>query len=266
MTDFKRTGLTGLFALALAVWLGDAPAHAQRSLVIASPSAAVVDLVGKLAPAFQADTGIAATVILAPAVGAGTDGSKAGVTIAPDRLLKVQGAIPVFQSEIVIVGLRGDRARVRGLREVDKALRWISAERSFFMQSSEELGVRAVELAAWERVGVDVLARPRWYETSRGGEASVAGLAADLGAYTMMEEASLAGLRNRRGLEVLVSGDPAMRTVWVSAPVAPSKEVSAWQTWIASDAAKEAIGAFRYGGIGVFALAETPRSAGVATD
>jgi ABC-type tungstate transport system permease subunit len=263
MTDFKRTAWTGLLALALAAWAASATAQAQRSLVIASPSPAVADLVNKLAPLFLADSGIQVSVVVAPATEAG---AKAGVVIAPDRLLRVKEAIPVFRSEIVIIGLRGDRARVRGLREIDKALRWISTGRSTFMQSSEELGVRALELAAWERIGVDVLARPRWYEMSRGGDDNVAGLAADLGAYTMMEEASWAGLRNRRGLEVLVSGDPSMRTTWVSAPAAPSKEASAWQSWIASDAVKEAITSFRYGGVSVFGVVEPPKAAGTVTD
>lgn len=266
MTEFKRTRLTSLLAAVVAASLTTAPALAQRSLTVASPSKAVVELTAKLAPAFQAETGIEAKPLLAPAADLAAGNVSAGVVLEPDRFAKRPDAIPVFRSEVVLVGLRGDRARVRGLRDLDKALRWISAARTPFVQSSEELGVRQLELDAWERIGVDVRARPRWYDTSRGGEESVAGLAADLGAYTMMEEASWAGLGNRRGVEVLVTGDPRLQTVWTSATLAPSREAAAWQAWIVSDAAREAIGSFRHGGVSVFGGIDASGKAAAATD
>lgn len=266
MTDFMGSRLFSLIAAALAVSLAGAPARAQSTLVVASPSSAVVELTKRLAPAFQKETGIAAKGVLVSASDLAAGKASAGIVITPERLSKSQDALPIFHSEVVLIGLRGDRARVRGLRDLDKALSWISLARASFVQSSEELGVRKLELEAWERIGVDVRARPRWYDTSRGGEESVAGQAADFGAYTLMEESSWAGLSNRRGFEVLVTGDPRMRTTWTSALVTPSKEASAWQAWIASDAAREAIGSFRYGGVSVFSAAEGSGKSATATD
>jgi tungstate transport system substrate-binding protein len=49
-----------------------------------------------------------------------------------------------------------------------------------------------------------------------GDEATVLSGAGDLGAYLLVERATYAEARNKRGLELLVSGDPVLTTSYSS--------------------------------------------------
>jgi ABC-type tungstate transport system permease subunit len=58
---------------------------------------------------------------------------------------------------------------------------------------------------------------------------------------------------DRRGLEVLVEGDPALRTLYVSQFVRDSvPEARAWHEWLASESARAAIAGFSLNGVRVF--------------
>jgi tungstate transport system substrate-binding protein len=158
---------------------------------------------------------------------------------------------PVLISDVVLIGPRGDRARVRGMRDIKQALRWIVGDKASFLASSEALGTRQLELALWDSLGVDVRAQPRWYAEVPGDEFVVADRAALLGAYVLVQRATWAGMRDRRGLEVLGSGDPVLRTRWSSVLVRPGP-AAAWHEWLSSEAGQAAIAGFRLKGVPVF--------------
>ena len=121
------------------------------------------------------------------------------------------------------------------------------------MSSSPSLGLRELELALWDSIGVNVRTRSTWYVEATGDEDRVFRQAADLGAYVLVERATWARQQYRRGLEVLVAGDPVLRTTYASHLIRrDSQEARAWHEWLSSDPARAAIAGWRPGGTQVF--------------
>ena len=74
-----------------------------------------------------------------------------------------------------------------------------------------------------------------------------------MGAYVLIERMTWAAQENRRGLEVLVEGDLALRTAYVSYLVREtSPEARAWFDWLSSDPAQTLITSFSLNGVRVF--------------
>jgi tungstate transport system substrate-binding protein len=143
-------------------------------------------------------------------------------------------------------------ARVRGLKDIRKALRWIASARGAYMSSSPALGTRELELTLWQSIGVNVQTRSTWYLEGRGDEASVLRQAGSMGAYVLVERMTWAAQENRRGLEVLVEGDPALRTDYVSYLVREtSQDARAWFEWLSSETARTVIASFSLNGMKV---------------
>jgi len=238
--------------------LGSAMAQ-ERTITVGVPAGPLIRLVQSLAPAFQAETGIAVrTATLA--ADASLTGAQA--VLLPERVLqRLQptghaAARVVFHGDAILVGSRAERARVRGLKDIRTALRWIAAARGTFVSSSPALGVRELEQALWDGIGVNVQVRSTWYVEARGDEPSVLREAGLLGAYCLVERMTWAAQVDRRGLEVLVEGDPALRTNYVSHLVqAEAPEARAWHEWLASGTAQAAIADFSLSGERVFTRA-----------
>jgi ABC-type tungstate transport system permease subunit len=237
--------------------LGQARAQ-ERPIRVGVPTGPLIQLVQMLAPVFQAQTDIAVTATeinpTAPISSAGAD-----AVLLPGRLLsklQSQGQVAsrvIFSGDVILVGSRAEMARVRGLKDIKKALRWIASARGTYMSSSPALGIRELELSLWQSIGVNVQTRLTWYLEGRGDEASVLRQAGSMGAYVLVERMTWAAQENRRGLEVLVAGDPILRTDYASSLVEGARaEATAWHEWLASEQAQAIIADFSPGGVRVF--------------
>jgi ABC-type tungstate transport system permease subunit len=259
-----------MLAWAAAAFLCHGHAGAQeRTIRVGVPTGPLVQLVQALAPVFQARTGVAVTAAgidpEAPLARVGAD-----VALLPARVLaRLQPTGPgpsriVFFGDAVLVGSRAGKANVRGLKDIRTALRWIASARGMYMASSPSLGMRELELALWDSIGVNIRTRSTWYIEARGDEASVLRQAGGTGAYVLVERMTWAAQSNKRGLEVLVAGDPALRTSYTSSLVqgAP-QEASAWHDWLSSEQAQAIIAGFSLDGVPVLAPA-SGRDAGEA--
>ncbi len=233
------------------------PAGAQeRTIRVGVPAGPLVKLVRALAPAFQAETSIAVTAF---EMNATDPQSGADAALLPRRLaerLQSTSQVPsrvVFSGDVILVGSRVEMARVRGLKDIRKALRWIASARGAYMSSSAELGTRELELSLWQSIGVNVQTRSTWYLEGHGDEAAVLRQAGSMGAYLLVERMTWASQENRRGLEVLVEGDPVLRTDYVSYLVREtSHDARAWFDWLSSEPARTIIAGFSLNGTKVF--------------
>jgi tungstate transport system substrate-binding protein len=263
MTAIKRGGgLMSLYRTVLALVVTAlfcvSPARSQeRTITVGVPAGPLVQLVQALAPAFQAETGIAVTATelnpTAPLSDAGADAA-----LLPRRLAeRLQPTVKVpsrvaFSGDVILVGSRAEMARVRGLKDIKKALRWIASARGAYMSSSPALGIRELELSLWQSIGVNVQTRSTWYLEGRGDEAGVLSQAGSMGAYLLVERMTWAAQENRRGLEVLVEGDPVLRTDYVSHLVREtSHDARAWFDWLSSEPARTVIASFSLNGMKV---------------
>jgi tungstate transport system substrate-binding protein len=240
-------------ALILCLALGSAAGQAQPQTVTVGASAGVLaQLVQDLGRAFEAQTGIAVRAVRianAPAGGEGVD-----ALLRPGRVTPggpEEGA--VFFGEGLLVGSRADRARLRGLRDIKAAFRWIAGARALYVSSSPSLGLRELELKLWDEAGVNVRVRSTWYIEVSGDETEVFRQAAQWGAYALVQRGTWAAQENRRGLEILVQGDPVLRTAYVSELLRPeSRQAQAWHDWLSSEEGRAAIAAWTLNGVPVF--------------
>jgi len=258
-----------ILSLAALVWFCIGSAKAQeRTVTVGVPASPLAQLVQAVAPAFQADTGIAVRMATL-----GSDASLPAVNVQavllPERVLhRLQPTgreVPrvVFHGDVILVGSRAERARVRGLKDIKTALRWIAAARGTVLSSSPSLGVRELELALWGSIGLNVQVRSTWYVESRGDEPGILREAGLLGAYVLIERMTWAAQTDRRGLEILVEGDPALRTSYVShLPQVDSPEARAWHEWLLSERAQATIAGFSLNGIRVFTPATSSDAQG----
>jgi tungstate transport system substrate-binding protein len=237
--------------------LGHAGAQ-ERTIRVGVPAGPLVQLVQALAPEFQAQTGITVTATemspTAPLSNAGADAA-----LLPSRLLGSRqspghaSSQIIFVGDAILVGSRAEMARVRGLKDIKTALRWIASARGTYMSSSSALGTRELELSLWKSIGVNVQTRSTWYLEGQGDEASVLRQAGNMGAYVLVERMTWAAQENRRGLEVLVAGDPVLRTDYTSSlGQGASEEAIAWHDWLLSEQAQALIADFSLGGVQVF--------------
>jgi len=241
----------------------------ERTVRVGVPAGPLVQLVQTLAPVFQARTGIGVT---ATEMSPNAPFSGADAALLPSRLaerLQPTGQVPsqiIFSGDVILVGSRAEMARVRGLKDIKKALRWIASARGAYMSSSPALGIRELELSLWQSIGVNVQTRSTWYIEGRGDEAAVLRQAASMGAYVLVERMTWAAQENRRGLEVLVEGDPALRTDFVSYLVREtSQDARTWFDWLVSEQAQAVIADFNLSGVRVFTPVIGSESEGAAS-
>jgi ABC-type tungstate transport system permease subunit len=237
--------------------LGQAGAQ-ERTIRVGVPAGPLAQLVQVLVPVFQVETGIAVAAFelnaTAPLSGSGADAALLPRRLA-ERLQSTSQMLSrvVFSGDVILVGSRAEMARVRGLKDIRKALRWIASARGAYMSSSAALGTRELELSLWQSIGVNVQTRSSWYLEGRGDEAGVLRQAGSMGAYLLVERMTWAAQENRRGLELLVEGDPALRTEYVSYLVREtSHDARAWFDWLSSEPARIVIADFSLNGMKVF--------------
>ncbi|TXK62346.1 substrate-binding domain-containing protein [Alkalisalibacterium limincola] len=157
----------------------------------------------------------------------------------------------VMYNDFVIVGPSTDPAGVAATGTVVEAFARIARSESIFTSRGDDSGTHRAELRHWREAGVEV-GRTRWYRELGAGMGPTLNTSADLGAYTLSDRASWASFRNRRGLVVLLQGDPALLNPYGSLLVDPARHphlkhrlARTWHDWLVSEAGQRAIAAFR---------------------
>jgi len=103
---------------------------------------------------------------------------------------------PVMQNYFLVAGPRDDPADVAGAASLAGAFQEIAESRSAFVSRGDGSGTHRRELAVWADVGVDP-AGEGWYRESAAGQGQSALVANDGDAYTLMDSATFATLKER---------------------------------------------------------------------
>src|SRR5947209_1820631 len=175
----------------------------------------------------------------------------------------------VMFNDFVLVGPKADPAHVRGLRDATEALKRIATARAAFASRGDDSGTNRLELRLWTAIKVDVKAAGTgWYRELGSGMGPTLNTSAGLNAYTLVDRATWANFANRRSLEILVEGDPALFNPYGSILVNPRKfpnvkaaDARKWHEWLTSAAGRAAISSYKIKGEQLFfPLGDTPRS------
>lgn len=254
-----------------------------RPLTVASTTSTEQSgLFAHLLPRFRAETGIEVRVI---AVGTGqafaiARRGDADVLLVHDRegerafLAEGHGisAREVMHNDFVVLGPAADPAAIRGLGAVEAFAR-IADRQVLFASRGDDSGTHRAERRLWESAGVRMV-RGRWYRELGAGMGAALNVAADLDAYLLADRASWASFRNRRGLTLLVEGDPVLRNPYTSILLDPARHphlnhpaAQRWHDWLQSPSGRDAIDGFRVDGERLFVPSDPPATRdGSATD
>jgi tungstate transport system substrate-binding protein len=187
-------------------------------------------LLDRLLPPFEAARGLRVAVVVGAsskeALETGAAGGADAVLVhAPRQEIQYlnQGFYLdrrfVARVEYVLVGPPADPAGIKGSRRPVVAFRRI-VERQVTFVSREAAASRLLEQELWEKAGVST--RPPWYIRARGGQDEVMALAADRGAYTLVDRASLPRLPAGR-LAVILEGAGPLRSDFYYLEVNPHR-------------------------------------------
>lgn len=163
----------------------------------------------------------------------------------------IQDPVAVMQNHFILVGPEADPAAARGL-DMPAAFARVAGAGAVFISRGDDSGTHRAELRLWEDVG----ANPggAWYRATGSGAVASLRLAAEQGAYMLVDEASFARFaasnHGGHGLVHLADGPINVYSVSVvqGAPAAASRFVR----WLAGPEGKAAINTFAIGGFTVF--------------
>jgi len=231
-------------------------------------------------PRFTRDTGIRVRVV---AVGTGQalanarNGDADVVLVhAPEAEKEFVGAgfgverHPVMHNDFVIAGPGGDPAGIRGQTDAAAALGRIAAARAVFVSRADESGTHRKEMALWKAAGVDPApASGAWYRETGLGMGATLQMAAEMGAYTLVDRGTWLAFGNRGGLESLVEGDPRLFNPYSAILVNPERHPHvkaaagrAFIAWLTGPPGRAAIASHRVGGEPLFVPAAEEGGAG----
>lgn len=274
-------------AAALAGWGQMAGGRGPRPVVLAATTTVQdTGLLDALVQAFTAETGIPVRPIVAgtgQALAYGRRGDADVVLVhqpAQEEVFVAAGygidRRPVMYNAFAVVGPASDPAGVRGLRDAAEALRRIAAageypgsERVRWVSRGDGSGTHLMELALWERAGVDGAALSRgWYLETGAGMGETLLVAAEKQAYALTDDGTFAVWAPR--MAVLVEGDPLLRNVYHLIRINPARHPRAnadgglaLADFLTSEAGRSVIAEFgreRYGRPLFFPLAEAEPS------
>jgi tungstate transport system substrate-binding protein len=128
----------------------------------------------------------------------------------------------VMYNDFVVLGPRGDPARVKGAKDGAEALRRIAASQSTFVSRGDQSGTHEKELELWKRAAT--APGGRWYLDAGQGMSEVIMMASERGAYTLADRGTWLAMKGRTPtLEVAFEGDPALFNPYGVIAVNPGK-------------------------------------------
>ena len=171
---------------------------------------------------------------------------------------------PVMFNDFVIVGPGDDPARITGGRDAAMAMATIAQVKTAFVSRGDDSGTHKRELELWAAAGIDPSAASgTWYRETGSGMGATLNVGAALGAHALTDRGTWLGFANKRGLVVLVEGDPRLRNEYGVILVSKQRhghvkaaEGQSFIDWLISAAGGAAINGFRIGGERLFTAIE----------
>lgn len=258
-------------AFVLLALLVSGTAHAADRFITLSSTTSTQDsgLFGYILPIFKAESGIDVHVVAvgtgqALAIGQRGDADALLVHDRPgeDKFVAEGYGVDrrdVMYNDFVIVGPKGDPARIGGLKDARRALRQIAAAKATFASRGDDSGTNRMELRLWKSVGIQPDPHSGWYRDLGQGMGPTLNIAAGMNAYTLTDRATWANFKNRQDLAILTEDDPALFNPYGSILVNPAKwpkvkigDARIWHEWLTSSAGLAAITSYKINGEELF--------------
>ena len=156
----------------------------------------------------------------------------------------------VMYNDFIIAGPVSDPAGIKGIHDVQAALRKIVDSKAKFISRGDNSGTDQMEKAYWKALGTQPQGSA--YVAAGLGMGEVLNMAAELNAYTLTDRATYSAYKAKTGLVIAVDGDPKMFNPYGIIAVNPEKHpginfkgAMLLIDWITSDEGQKAIAAFK---------------------
>jgi len=126
----------------------------------------------------------------------------------------------VMYNDFVLVGPRGDPARVRG-NDIVGALKAVAAAHATFVSRGDKSGTDAAEKRFWKAAGI--APHGSWYRETGSGMGPTLNIASGMDAYALADRGTWLSFGNRGDLEILVEGDKRLFNQYGVMLVNPAK-------------------------------------------
>jgi tungstate transport system substrate-binding protein len=174
----------------------------------------------------------------------------------------------VMYNDFVLIGPKGDPAKVREVKEIAEAFRRIAGAKAVFASRGDKSGTHAAEWRVWEKAAIKPSPQDGWYRELGTGMGPTLNSASGMGAYVLADRGTWLAFRNPGDLVILLEGDPALFNPYASILVNPMKgahikatDAKIWHEWITSERGGAAISGFKINGKPLFfPLNAAPRS------
>jgi len=227
-----RLGTALLVAAIASVWAPLAAQAQQQRSVILSTTTSTQDsgLLDVLIPLFEKQTGYSVKTVSvgtgqALALAAKGDADVALVHapslekkyVADGKLLNRR---LVMYNDFVIIGPKGDPAKVRLAKGAAGALRAIEQAKASFVSRGDNSGTHVLEKALWKSAGIEP--KGTWYIEAGQGMGATLNIANERNAYTMTDRGTYLSLGKRISLPILVEGDRELLNIYSVMEVNPA--------------------------------------------
>jgi tungstate transport system substrate-binding protein len=258
--------------LGLVAWMhaGQAGAGERFITVASTTSTENSGLFRHLLPRFEAATGIAVRVVArgtGQALALGRNGD-VDVLLVHDRVAEDKFVAEgfgvdrrdVMHNDFVIVGPRGDPARIAGLTDAPAALARIAAAAAPFASRGDDSGTHRAERRLWRAAGIDVeAASGGWYRETGSGMGATLNTASGMNAYALSDRATWIAFANKGELSILVEGDKLLFNPYGVILVNPARhghikkaDAGRFLDWLTGAAGQAAIDSYRVDGKQLF--------------
>jgi tungstate transport system substrate-binding protein len=265
----RRFLLASLIAAAAALAL---PVQAQEKFITVASTTSTEQsgLFGFILPIFQKSTGIGVRIV-ALGTGQALDMARRGdadVVFVHDPAAERKfvsegygiGHRDVMYNDFVLIGPKGDPAKVAGGKDITAALQQIRAAQAPFVSRGDKSGTHAAELRLWKDAGIDIaLQKRQWYRETGLGMGPALNIASSMNAYILADRGTWLSFKNRGDLGIVVEGDKRLFNQYGVMLVNPAKHPhvksdlgQAFLDWVVSPDGQRAIAQYTIGGQQLF--------------
>ena len=242
-------------------------AHAQEKFITVASTTSTEQsgLFGHILPIFEGQTGIKVRVV-ALGTGQALDLARRGdadvvfvhAKAAEEKFLAEGEGVrrfPVMYNDFVLIGPKGDPAKVAGSKDILAALKAIQGAQAPFVSRGDKSGTHMAELELWKASGIELdKVKGPWYRDTGQGMGPALNTASSMNAYVLADRGTWLAFRNRGELAILVEGDKRLFNQYGVMLVNPAKHPSVkkdlgltFVDWLVSSAGQQAIASYKIG-------------------
>jgi tungstate transport system substrate-binding protein len=126
----------------------------------------------------------------------------------------------VMYNDFVIIGPKGDPAKIKTLKSALAALKAIEQVKARFVSRGDNSGTHNLEKSLWKSAGIQPAGS--WYIESGQGMGATLGIAQERDAYAVTDRGTYLALQKRVTLPILIEGDRVLLNIYSVMEVNPA--------------------------------------------